>query len=557
MLDYKDVSFSFRDRKARRRRRMLRLLLLAFVVLASLFYYHYLKARSAVAEIQDLLLAGRPGEAEQRLQATAGSLLFQRGNIRELRALSELFRGRLGTAAAQLEELRRHRASTSLRSAQMLAYFSEQGRYRELKMYTDYLLPRGGDEVRWFYALYQAAFLNGGESQKTLAGLSDSYKKSNGKAVGLLTRFNRSLGSGRVDYIFDRNGLPLAYFDLKRRETRSLVPGITFSDFEARFKDGVRFFRLALDGGLQRKVDRLFAGYFGTLVLLGLPDNGIAAVYSKPRSAAAANAAFMEQYEPGSIVKIVTLLAYLRHGGPGIFPLECPGLLRLGDKVFYDWAKHGKVRDFSQALAQSCNVSFARMGQEVGFNGLADLLQCFFFNAPAFTDQFCEFRAGSFRGREGDDLGLANLSVGLKGISLTTIHAAVLASVFAQNGEFFPPFLIDDAKNILGLGFYRHEARPLRLLADDLDFLRVKKAMVEVVESEDGTGRRARSETVRLAVKTGTAGRAANGLDAVLIGFFPYEKPRYAFAFRLEGAGRAELNGAFFLRDLIKVLYPD
>ena len=54
-----------------------------------------------MAEIQDLLLAGRLDEAEQRLQA-AGSPLFQRGNIRELRALNELFHGRLDAAASQL-----------------------------------------------------------------------------------------------------------------------------------------------------------------------------------------------------------------------------------------------------------------------------------------------------------------------------------------------------------------------------------------------------------------------------------------------------------------------
>ena len=51
---------------------------------------------------------------------------------------------------------------------------------------------------------------------------------------------------------------------------------------------------------------------------------------------------------------------------------------------------------FPQALARSCNVSFARMGQAAGFAALADLLRRFFFNAPPFTDQFCSFATGSF-----------------------------------------------------------------------------------------------------------------------------------------------------------------
>jgi len=556
MLDYKDVSFSFRDRKTRRRRQRLRWLLLVFFALAAYLAYSGLKARAAVAGIQDLLLAGRLPEAGQRLQA-AGSPLFQRGNFRELRALNDLFSGRLDAAAAQLDELRRGRTTTSLRSGQLLKHFFDRGQYRELKAYTDYLLPRGDDEVRWYRALYQAAFLDGSASEKTAAGLSPRYREANRKALELLSGFNRSLRTGRVAYVFDRNDRPLAYYDLGRRVTRALVPGLGFADFEAQFKKGFRRFRLTLDRELQKKAELLFKDRFGSLVLLDLPESSVTVSYSKPRSPRSANAAWTEQFEPGSIVKIVSLLAYLRSPGEGIFPLDCPGLLAVDGKIIYDLEKHGQVRDISQALARSCNVSFARMGRTAGFAALAGLLQRFFFNAPAFSDQFCSFAAGKFDTRASDEFGLAALSAGLDGASLTTVHAAVLAAVFSQGGQFFPPYLIDDAKNLLGLGFYRHESRPQRLLADDLNFLRVKKAMAAVVEDEKGTGRRARSQTVRLAIKTGTAGNPAGGLDSIIIGFFPYEKPRYAFAFRLEGGGRAELQGAFFLQGLLQVLYPE
>jgi len=554
VLDYKDVSFSFSNRKARRRRQKLRLALLVFFALALFLGYRYLKTRLAVDEIQELLVADRLLEAENRLR-TVESSLFQRGNIRELRALHELFKGRLDAAETQLKKLQQAKVSTSLRSGQLLKYFFDRGGYLQLKIYTDYLLPRGGDEALWFYALCQAAFLNRGESEKAMAGLSPSYKKANGKALEVLSNFNRSLRLERIDFIFDKNDQPLAYFDLQRRVTRSLLPGMDLGDFDAQFKKGVRYFRLTLDSGLQKKVDLLFKNYFGTLVLLDLPENSIAVAYSKPRSFAAANAAFVEQFEPGSIIKIISLLAYLRHAEGGLFPLVCPGRVTLGDKVFYDWTEHGRVRDFAQALAVSCNFSFARMALRVGFTSLADLLQRFYFNGPPFTDGFIKFPTGSFNSRVGDDFQLAKLAVGLEEIRVTTVYASVLAAIFSQSGQLFPPYLIDDAKNILGLGFYRHSARPIRVLADDLNFMRVKKAMVEVVENESGTGHRARSETVRLAIKTGTTGSSRQGLDAVIIGFFPVENPRYAFAFRLQGAGKAEFNGAFFLRDLIKSLY--
>jgi len=554
VLDYKDVSFSFQDRKLRRRRRWLRLLLLAVLATVVLLGFHSLKAGAAVARIEDLLLAGRLDEAGRQLGAATSSL-FQRGNFLELHALNDLCHGRLPQAAARFAELRREGYSTSLRSGRLLGHFFDRGEYNKLDAYTAYLLPRGGDETLWFQALCRAAFLDAPGAEKAVSGLSAAYRQANGKALDQLSRFTRSLRTGRVNYVFDRNDVPLAYFDLRRRAGRALVPGLDFSAFETQFKKGARFFRLTMDNGLQRRIDRLFQGYAGTLVLLDLPENAVAAAYSKPGAKSVANAAFSELYEPGSIVKLVSLLAYLRRGGAGIFPVECQGLLAVEGGIVYDLEKHGPVLDVSQALARSCNVSFARMGRAVGRPALTDLLRRFFFNAPAFSDQFLFLGTGTFAAA-GNDFELAGLASGLDGVTVSTAHAAVLAAIFAENGRHFPPYLIDDTKNILGLGFYQHAPRPQQLLADDPNFLRVRKAMAAVVEDEKGTGRRLRGAVPRLAIKTGTAAGRSGGLDAIIIGFLPYENPRYAFAFRLEGAGRADLQGASFLQELLKVLYP-
>jgi 3',5'-cyclic AMP phosphodiesterase CpdA len=208
VLDYKDISFSFRDRTLRRRRRLLRLLLLALLGAAVFLGFRSLQARALVAQIEDLLLAGRTDEAGQRLQAA--SPIFQRGNFRELRALADLCRGRLPEAASRFAELRRGGFATSLRSGRMLANFFDRGEFGKLAVYIDYLLPRGNDEALWFHALCRAAFLDADAAEKALAGLSAAYRRDNGKAVELLARFTRSLRSGRIDYVFDRNDLPIS-----------------------------------------------------------------------------------------------------------------------------------------------------------------------------------------------------------------------------------------------------------------------------------------------------------------------------------------------------------
>jgi hypothetical protein len=553
VMDYKGVAFSFKNRKSRRRRQRLKLGLLVLLVVAVFCGYRFFKVSAAVEKIQDLLLGNQVNAAGKKLEELT-SLFFLRGNIRELRALSDLFGDRLPQAEALFDKLGQDQAATSLRSGRFQKYFVDRGEYHKLKIYTNYLLPRGGDENSWFYALYQAAFFNGSESEKAVARLSPTYKKNNAKALALLAKVNADLRLGRFDYIFDKNDSPAAYFDVRRQRTQPLLPGLDFTDFDLQIKKGISYFRLTLDAGLQIEIERLFDGFFGTLLLLDLPENSILAAYSKPRFSRAANAVFSEAYEPGSIVKIIPLLAYLRQADQNLFPYNCPGQIILGGKVFSDWIAHKQVNDYSEALALSCNLSFARMGLSVGPQRLAELLGLFYFNARPFYDWFLKFQTGTFNRELSSDFKLANLAVGLGEISLTTVHAAMLAAVFSQNGMLFPPYIIDDAKSILNLGFYSHSALPLRVLADDLNFGRVKKAMQEVVNNENGTGHRAWSAAFNLAVKTGTAGDPKQGLDALVIGFFPADKPRYAFAFRLEGAGKAELNGAFFLRDLLKIL---
>jgi hypothetical protein len=553
VLDYKDVAFSFQKRKTRRRRQRLKLALLLFAVFALFCGYRFLRVSVAVEKIQDLLLGDRVNEADKKITGVASSW-FLRGNIRELRALSDLFGDRQSRAQAQFDQLGRDRTATSLRSGQFQKFFFDRGEYTKLKIYTAYLLPRGGDENTWFYALVQSAFFNGSESEKAVARLSPAYRKNNAKALALLDKVNADLRLGRFDYIFDKNGSALAYFDVRRQKTHSLLPGLDWVDFDRQIKKGLSYFQLTLDAGLQNEIGRLFNGFSGTLIILDLPQNNILAAYSKPRSPGTANAVFSAAYEPGSIVKIISLLAYLRQADQDLFPFDCPGRITLGKRVFYDGMAHKRVKDYGAALAVSCNIGFAKMGLKIGSRGLERLLGLFYFNARPLADWFLEFRTGTFKKELTGDFELANLAVGLNEISLTTVHAAMLAAVLSQNGLFFPPYLIDDAKSILNLGYHSHKARPLRLLADDLNFNRVKEAMREERIGENNPARRALPAAAALAIKTGIAGDPDQGLDTLAIGFFPFEKPRYAFAYRLEGAGKAELNGAYFLRGLVKIL---
>ncbi len=548
MLDYKDVRFTFASRRSRRRRRLLRLgalvLLLAAAGAAWLNWVDGRRVRRAASQ----LLAGERIAASQELERAGWPL--RRAAKAELRALLRLDDGDLEGGRRQLQGLPRPGGGGALPRPALLRLFADRARYRELLAYSEFLLPGGSDEALFHAALARTALYRPGESEQCLARLSASFQREQVKAVLLLRQVNQALRQGRFAYLFDRRGTPLAEYDPARGRSHPLLPGFDVSPFDPAMAGGLRYFSLTLDARVQLLLAELFRPFAGTFVLLDLEDNGIVAAYSRPRGGGPAQAAFEQEYEPGSIVKLVTQLAWRESAPVGFFPFTCRGSMTVAGKAFYDWIAHDTLPDSDAALAVSCNLAYARMGLQVGRERLVAALRLFSFDGEPWRDRWLRFRCGRIR-LPRDDYQLCRLAVGLDQVTVTTLQAAVMAATIARDGEFSSPYLVDSEKNALQLGCYAHRGGRRRILADDRALRELKSGMAAVVASEQGTGRRARLDAVCVAAKTGTAGSSADGLDAILIGYFPCARPRYAFAFRLEGGGRAELNGATLLHDFL------
>jgi hypothetical protein len=550
VLDYKGTKFSFQKKKQLKRRRQITLaggvILLVLVFLWILLFIDGRRLES----IQDQLLQGNVQDTSTPMENASGGLFHQDAKT-ELSALIYLFEDKTEEGAATLKNLEGNRSG--LRYNEFLAYLAETARYRALEIYSDFLLKNKNHEgVQYFKALARTAFMDSGESRRLLENLPVQEKGKKEKALNLLDETNRRLDSGRIDYIFGANGMPLAYYDLKRKRTVALAPGFDFSLFNDFFTQGIRYFKLTLDLKLQKQIHRMFSKYRGTFVVLRLKDNGITAAYSRPAEKKVRNAALEEQFEAGSIIKVLTLFGYLNKRLPDVFPFQCDGNMTIDGELFYDWLAHGRVETYERALAVSCNLAFGQMGINMGKAYLNQCFDDFFFNRESFEDLFFKFPTGSYDSAASSNLRLAHLAVGLDEVKTTTLHSALMAAMIAQAGSIPQPHIIDNVKNVLNLGFYRHESRTFEVHKDSPAYYRTKQAMVEVQEDELGTGRRSRVDDMLVALKTGTAGSKRKGLDSILMGFFPAEKPRYAFAFRLQGAGKAQLEGAYFLKRFLQ-----
>jgi cell division protein FtsI/penicillin-binding protein 2 len=148
---------------------------------------------------------------------------------------------------------------------------------------------------------------------------------------------------------------------------------------------------------------------------------------------------------------------------------------------------------------------------------------------------------------------LARRGVGLDSITITPMHAAVLAAGIARGGVPPTPHAIEEKRNILDEVSYRAERGPAATDALSIDKAAViTRAMQAAVTSSSGTARRASVAGLSSAMKTGTSGKNPPGYDALVIGFAPAEKPVIAWAVVAQGAGKAEWEGARITRAFLE-----
>src|SRR6185436_4818955 len=152
---------------------------------------------------------------------------------------------------------------------------------------------------------------------------------------------------------------------------RALVPGPAIDGLESVLP--ARSVRLTIDRAMSQMAMAALGPYRGSIVVLDPADGSVLTAVSDRRSAAEGVAPALEQMrEPASIAKLITVTAALRAGidVDAVFrDMTCHGSVRLGDGddgVLYCAAINGRLHGLDRALAVSCNVAFAQLGEMVG-----------------------------------------------------------------------------------------------------------------------------------------------------------------------------------------------
>ena len=315
-----------------------------------------------------------------------------------------------------------------------------------------------------------------------------------------------------------------------------------------------------LDPEVQKAAVAALGQYRGSIVAIDPRTNEILAIASTRGKGALANLALEAQYEPGSVIKVLTGMNALSGGldVKSMFPYMCKGDLMIDGRHFGDWLGpgHGELPDLEEALAESCNIAFADIGLRLGLDRLRHFMTSAGFDGQTDIGLF-QVPLGKTVLPIFNHYETAFYAIGLEHETTNAMHLAMLASMVANRGVLTNPRLLLARRSILGDVVRGPQKQGSVQIAPRASAEEIVQAMRRVVQSPKGTGRRARVEGLDIAMKTGTAGeRKEGGLESVILAFVPADAPKIAFGMIAEDAGPAEYAGAKIAHDFIEAMKP-
>ncbi|PYJ07702.1 MAG: hypothetical protein DMF06_14895, partial [Verrucomicrobia bacterium] len=258
--------------------------------------------------------------------------------------------------------------------------------------------------------------------------------------------------------------------------------------------------------------------------------------------------ATQENYQPGSIFKIVTALACLEAGLDPYAKIYNPRHIFVGRRKIDDTAPEGEY-DFRRAFILSSNTYFITNGLKAGVERIVAVGHRLHFGErtgiPTWQDNggiFPTARRIKTGWVEGET---ANLCIGQGEIAVTPLQMAVMASAIANGGTVFWPRLVARIETQDLLSGEQPTMVPQGRVRDYLGVsprsLRIlREAMLADVEDQkEGGGRLAAVSGFRVCGKTGTAqimdihNRVVDW-TTWFASYAPYENPRYAVIVTVE-----------------------
>jgi len=292
---------------------------------------------------------------------------------------------------------------------------------------------------------------------------------------------------------------------------------------------------LSIDPSLQKIAEAVLSGKTGAVVAMDPKNGEVKALASSPDFDSnlfsrgikygdweslinnefhpLLNRALQSQQAPGSVFKIVTVIAALEENlvDPET-KIFCPGYYKLGNRVFNCWKKggHGNM-NLKSAIVESCDTYFYSLSLKVGIDNIIKYAKKLGFGMKTGielegeksgfvpTPQWKQKKYG-VSWQKGETL---NIAIGQGFLLSTPLQIATIFCGLANNGFIPKPRIVLRVEGNDYLKTFPHEILSHYSLSPET-FSFVRDALSGVVNEPNGTGLRARVKECLVAGKTGT-----------------------------------------------------
>jgi cell division protein FtsI (penicillin-binding protein 3) len=212
------------------------------------------------------------------------------------------------------------------------------------------------------------------------------------------------------------------------------------------------------------------------------------------------NRAVTDMFEPGSVFKIVTLLASVDKGQfSNDDKIFCEnGKFKIPGSYLHDWRPYGELT-FKEVFKKSSNIGVAKIANILGPDVLYQYMKKLKFGEKTGVDFPGEVKGLVKPVSEWSKTSMFIMPIGQEiGVNLLQLTRAF--AVIANGGYLVKPHLVKD----ISAPFFSKKVSPdkIRIFSQET-IERVRNILIEVVE--EGTAKLARVEGVKVGGKTGTA----------------------------------------------------
>jgi len=247
------------------------------------------------------------------------------------------------------------------------------------------------------------------------------------------------------------------------------------------------------------------------------------------------NRAAMDQIEPGSVLKPFVAAAAIEEGlVTAETMIDCElGRMAIGPAVIKDDHPQGVI-SVHDVIKFSSNIGAAKLAmQYLGAEKTLAYLKAFGFGRSTGLGLPGEWRGAIRKADNIKPIELATTSFG-QGITASPIQLASAVATLANGGVRMHPRLVEAILDRNGqVELPREPREDTRVISEET--ARAMALMMEAVTEQGGTGTRARVPGYRVAGKTGTAQKVANGVYSAervssFVGYLPADRPEIAIA---------------------------